>query len=74
MGQLSEMGRVNDWYELKHIWVPENFILGKFGQCRVASGMRKSWTIVDQDGFWLRGHDGVHEFVSVAFQVGFSDS
>jgi hypothetical protein len=30
------------------------------------TGMRKSQTIVEEDGFCLRGHDGAHEFVSVA--------
>ena len=26
--------------------------------------MRKSQTIAEDDGFWLRGHDGSHEFGS----------
>ena len=63
--RLLAMARVSEWQHLKCLWIPNNFLLGKFGQCRVMAGMRKSQTIVDQDGFWLRGHDGALEFVSV---------
>jgi hypothetical protein len=30
------------------------------------AGMRRNQTIVEEDGFWIRGHDGAHELVSVA--------
>jgi hypothetical protein len=46
--------------------IRDHLLLGKLGQGRVMAGMRRSQTIVEEDGFWLRGHDGAHEFVSVA--------
>ncbi|HEX2523799.1 MAG TPA: hypothetical protein VHP35_16895, partial [Terriglobia bacterium] len=51
---------------LECLWIPENLLLGRLAQCRLPAGMRKSQTIVDEDGFWLRGHDRAHDFVSVA--------
>jgi hypothetical protein len=63
--RLLSMARVSEWRQLECLWIPENLLLGRLGQCRVQAGMRKSQTIVDEDGFWLRGHDGTHEFVSV---------
>jgi hypothetical protein len=63
--RLLSMAKVEEWRQLKCLWLPENLLLGRLGQCRVMAGMRKSQTIVDEDGFWLRGHDKTHEFVSV---------
>ena len=63
--RLLSMARVKEWRQLQCLWIPDNFLLGKLGRCCVVSGMRKSQTIVEEDGFRLRGHDGAHEFVSV---------
>ena len=63
--RLLSMARVGEWHQLQCLWIPENLLLGRLGQCRVVAGMRRSQTIVDEDGFWLRGYDGSHEFVSV---------
>ena len=63
--RLLEMARVTQWQQLQYVWIPRDLLLGRLGQCRVMAGMRRSQTIVDEDGFWLRGHDGAHEFVSV---------
>jgi hypothetical protein len=35
--------------------IPNDLLLGMLGHCRVMGGMRKSQTIVEEDGFWLRG-------------------
>jgi hypothetical protein len=59
------MAKVKERRQLQCIWIPDGFLLGKLGQCRVMAGMRRSQTIVEEDGFWLRGQDGAHEFVSV---------
>jgi hypothetical protein len=64
--RLLSIARVREWRQLECLWIPENLLLGRLGQCRVMTGMRKSQTIVEEDGFWLRGHDGASEFVSVA--------
>jgi hypothetical protein len=53
--QLLAMARVREWHQLQSLWIPDNLLLGKLGQCRVMPGMRKSQTIVDEDEFWLRG-------------------
>ena len=45
---------------------PVNLLLGRRGECRGMAGMRKSHTIVEEDGSWIRGHDGAYECVSVA--------
>ena len=63
--RLLAMAGVNRWQLLQYVWIPNDFLLGRLGQCRVTAGMRRSQTIVDEDGFWLRGHDGAHEVVSV---------
>ena len=63
--RLLSMAGVKEWRQLQCVWMPSNLLLGRLGPCRVMAGMRKSQTIVDEDGFWLRGHDGAHEFVSV---------
>jgi hypothetical protein len=64
--RLLRMARVKEWCQLQSLWIPNDLPLGKLGHCRVMAGMRKSQTIVEEDSFWLRGHDGAHEFVSVA--------
>jgi hypothetical protein len=64
--RLLSMASVTEWHQLQCLWIPDNLLLGRLGQCRVMAGMRKSQTIVEEDSFWLRGHDGAHEFVSVA--------
>jgi hypothetical protein len=64
--QLLTIARVAEWHQLQCLWIPSNLLLGRLGQCRVIAGMRKSQTIVEEDGFRLRGHDGAHEFVSVS--------
>jgi len=58
--------QIRHWTQLQYIWIPSDLLLCRLGKCRVMVGMRKSQTIVDEDGFWLRGHDGAHEYVSVA--------
>ena len=63
--RLLSMARLDEWHQLQCLWIPNNLLLGRLGQCRVMAGMRKSQTIVDEDEFWLRGHDGTDEFVSV---------
>jgi len=63
--RLLAMARVNQWQLLQSVWIPSDFLVGRLGQCRVMAGMRRSQTIVNEHGFWLRGHDGTHEFVSV---------
>ena len=64
--RLLAMGRVKEWCQLQSIWIPDDFLFGKLGHCRVMAGMRRNQTIVEEDGFWIRGHDGAHELVSVA--------
>ena len=64
--RLLWMARVKEWHQLQCLWIPDNLLLGRLGQCRVMAGMRRNQTIVEEDGFWIRGHDGAHEFVSVA--------
>jgi hypothetical protein len=59
------MARLDEWHQLQCLWIPENLLLGKLGYCRVMAGMRRNQTIVEEDGFWIRGHEGAHEFVSV---------
>jgi hypothetical protein len=44
----------------------ERSSLGQAGPLSRNDGMRRSQTIVEEDGFRLRGLDGAHEFVSVA--------
>jgi hypothetical protein len=61
---LLAMAKVREWNQFQCVWIPSNLLLGNLGQCRVIAGMRRSQTIVDEDRFWLRGHDGTHEFVS----------
>src|SRR5262245_10448832 len=63
--RLLSMARVTEWHQLQCLWIPDNLLLGRLGQCRVMAGMRKSQTVVEEESFWLRGHDGAHEFVSV---------
>jgi hypothetical protein len=63
--RLLSMARATKWDQLQCLWVPDNFLLGRLGECRVMAGMCRSQTMVDEDGFWLKGHDGAHEFVSV---------
>ena len=63
--RLLAIGRVKEWCQLQSIWIPDDFLLGKLGHCRVMAGMRRNQTIVEEDGFWIRGHDGAHELVSV---------
>jgi len=64
--RLLAIGRVKEWCQLQSIWIPEGFLLGELGHCRVMAGMRRNQTIVEKDGVWIRGHDGAHELVSVA--------
>ena len=66
MYRETTMGRVKEWSQLQSIWLPPGFLLGKLGHCRVMAGMRRNQTIVEEDGFWIRGHDGAQELVSVA--------
>ena len=49
--RLLAMAKVKEWHQLQCIWIPDGFLLGKLGRCRVMAGMRKSQTIVDDDGF-----------------------
>jgi hypothetical protein len=63
--RLLSMARLDEWHQLQCLWIPNNLLLGRLGQCRVMAGTRKSQTIVDEEGFWLGGHDGSDEFVSV---------
>ena len=59
------LGGVKEWSQLQSVWIPEDF-LGKGGHYRVMAGMCRNQTVVEEDGFWIRGHDGTHELVSVA--------
>ena len=61
--RLLEIGKVRHWTQLQYIWIPSDLLLCRLGKCRVMVGMRKSQTIVDEDGFWLRGHDGAQEYM-----------
>jgi hypothetical protein len=63
--RLAAMARVNHWSEVRWVWMPAGFHLGKAGICRVMAGMRGSQTIVNQDGLWFEGSDGTHQFRSV---------
>jgi hypothetical protein len=65
MQRLVAMARVTCWDEVRWVWMPAGFHLGKGGLCRVMAGMRGSQTIVDQDGLWFEGSDGTHQFRSV---------
>jgi hypothetical protein len=64
--RLLAMGRVKERCQFPSIWIPDDFLLGRLGHCRVMAGMRRNQTIVEEDGFWIRGHDGADELVSVA--------
>ncbi|MCI0718405.1 MAG: hypothetical protein L0338_05445, partial [Acidobacteria bacterium] len=63
---LLSMAKVAEWRQLQCLWIPNDFLLGRLGQCRLMAGMRESRTIVDQDAVWFEGSDGCsNQFVSV---------
>ena len=39
--RLLAIGRVKEWCQLQSIWIPEGFLLGELGHCRVMAGMRR---------------------------------
>jgi len=63
--RLLVMAKVKEWHQLQFLWIPRDFQLGRIGNCRLIAGMRESWTIVDENGFWIEGRDGNHQFMSI---------
>jgi hypothetical protein len=45
--KLVAMAWVTCWDEVRRVWMPADFHLGKAGLCRVMAGMRGSQTLVD---------------------------
>jgi hypothetical protein len=63
---LLSMAKVDAWCQLQCLWIPNDLLLGRLGQCRVMAGMRENRTIVDQDAVWFEESDGNRDqFVSV---------
>ena len=56
---------VKDWQEVQYVVIPDDLMLGELGRCLVLAGMRRSQTLIDQDGLWFQGNDGTREYVSV---------
>jgi hypothetical protein len=63
--RLLTMAKVKEWHQLQFLWIPRDFHLDRIGNCRLIAGMRESWTMVDENGFWIEGRDGTHQFISV---------
>ncbi len=56
---------IKDWHAVQYLVIPGNLMLGDMGACLVMAGMRRSQTLIDQDGLWFQGNDGTMEYVSV---------
>ena len=56
---------VEDWQAVQYLVIPDGLMLGDIGACLVLAGMRRSQTLIDQDGLWFQGNDGTREYLSV---------
>jgi hypothetical protein len=56
---------VEDWQAVQYLVIPDELMLGNLGACLVMAGMRRSQTLIDREGLWFQGNDGVTAYVSV---------
>ena len=56
---------MKDWQEVQYLVIPDGLMLGDVGACLVLAGMRRSQTLIDEDGLWFQENDGTREYVSL---------